>query len=168
VRFLQAPRVAQKSFCENLTELPGQANPVRIGSLGPRKNRWIGMEAGATKEGLMKRITGAAIAIEWFAIAPDATAHARHSGAYGYYYRGPSFRGSPMYASNRAPPIKLLQSGAPRFSARTLIGLPFQDAGSSSCRPLYLSSQGWGRNRVRVCVSFFGVKHQCKASRTRQ
>jgi hypothetical protein len=41
-------------------------------------------------------LTGAAIAIGWFAIAPDATAHARHVGRHGYYYGGPSFRGSPM------------------------------------------------------------------------
>jgi hypothetical protein len=59
----------------------------------------------------MKRITGAAIAIGWFAIAPDATAHARHSGPYGYYYRGPSFRGSPMYAPNRAPPTNYYNRG---------------------------------------------------------
>jgi len=64
----------------------------------------------------MKRIfallTGAAIALGWLAIAPDANAHGRYFGRYGYYYGdpsfgyygGPSFGRSPMYTLIRKAP----------------------------------------------------------------
>jgi hypothetical protein len=46
------------------------------------------MKAGATKEPMMKRtfvlLTGAAIALGWLAIAPNASAHGRYYGQYGY------------------------------------------------------------------------------------
>ncbi len=60
-------------------------------------------------------LTGAAIAIGWFAIAPDASAHARHLGSHRYYYGGPSFRASPMYAPNRAPPTNYYNRGRRDF-----------------------------------------------------
>ena len=60
-------------------------------------------------------LTGATIAIGWLAIVPQASAHARHLGAYGYYYGGPSFRGSPMYAPNRAPPTNYYNHGRRDF-----------------------------------------------------
>lgn len=54
------------------------------------------------EEPMMKRtfalLTGAAIAIGWLAIAPDANAHERYFGPYGYYYGGPSFGRRPKYA----------------------------------------------------------------------
>jgi hypothetical protein len=84
------------------------------------------MEAGIAEEPLMKRmfalLTGAAIAIAWFAIVPDASAHARYFGGYGHYYggaygyyNGGSFRGSPMYAPNRAPPTNYYNHGRRDF-----------------------------------------------------
>src|SRR5262252_8705581 len=36
-------------------------------------------------------LTGAAIAVGWLAIVPDASAHGRYFGQYGYYYGDPSF-----------------------------------------------------------------------------
>jgi hypothetical protein len=36
-------------------------------------------------------LTGAAVALGWLAIAPDANAHERYFGQYGYYYGDPSF-----------------------------------------------------------------------------
>jgi len=49
-------------------------------------------------------LTGAAIALGSLAIAPDANAHGRYFGRYGYYYGGPSFGRSPMYAPDRPAP----------------------------------------------------------------
>jgi hypothetical protein len=60
-------------------------------------------------------LAGAAIAIGWFAIVPEASAHARPFGAYGFYYGGPSFGGSPMYAPNRAPPTNYYNHGRRDF-----------------------------------------------------
>jgi hypothetical protein len=60
-------------------------------------------------------LTGAAIAIGWFAIVPDASARARHFGPYDYYYGGQSFRRSPMYAPNRAPPTNYYNRGRRDF-----------------------------------------------------
>ena len=34
-------------------------------------------------------LTGAVIALGWLAIVPDADAHGRYFGRYGYYYGGP-------------------------------------------------------------------------------
>jgi hypothetical protein len=36
-------------------------------------------------------LTGAAIAVGWLAIVPDASAHGRYLGQYSYYYGDPSF-----------------------------------------------------------------------------
>jgi hypothetical protein len=51
-------------------------------------------------------LTGAAIALGWLAIAPDANAHALYFGRYGHYDGGPSFGRSPMYAPDRPATIQ--------------------------------------------------------------
>lgn len=68
-------------------------------------------------------LTGAAIALGCLAIAPDANAHGRHygkygyyyGGPYGYYYGGPSFGGSPMYAPDRPAPRRYNNLGRRDF-----------------------------------------------------
>jgi hypothetical protein len=60
-------------------------------------------------------LTGAAIALDWLAIAPDANAQARHFGRHGYYYGGPWFRGSPMYAPGWPAPRIYNNPGRPDF-----------------------------------------------------
>jgi hypothetical protein len=50
-------------------------------------------------------LTGAAVAIGWLAVVPDANAHAQYFGQYGYYYGGPSFGRSPIYVPDRPPTI---------------------------------------------------------------
>jgi hypothetical protein len=60
-------------------------------------------------------LAGAAIALGWLAIVPDANAHARHFVRYGYHYGGPSFGGSPMYAPDRAAPRRYNNSGRRDF-----------------------------------------------------
>ena len=59
-------------------------------------------------------LTGAAIALGWLAIAPDANAHVRYFGRYGYYYGGPWF-GSPMYAPDRPAPRRYNNPGRRDF-----------------------------------------------------
>jgi hypothetical protein len=51
-------------------------------------------------------LTGAAMALGWLALVPDANAHVRYFGRYGYYYGDPSFGRSPMYAADRPAIIK--------------------------------------------------------------
>ena len=70
-------------------------------------------------------LTGAAVALGWLAIAPDANAHERYFGRYGYYYGdpsfgyydgpsslgyydGPSFGRSPMYAPDSPAPRRYI------------------------------------------------------------
>jgi hypothetical protein len=56
-------------------------------------------------------LTGAAIVLGSLAIAPDANARVR----YGYYYGGPWFRGSPVYAPDRPAPRRYGNPGRPDF-----------------------------------------------------
>jgi hypothetical protein len=76
------------------------------------------MEVGATKEPTMKRmfvlLTGAAVALGWLAIAPDASAQGRYYGQYGYYNGGPRL-GSPMYAPGRPAPQRYNNLGRRDF-----------------------------------------------------
>jgi hypothetical protein len=63
-------------------------------------------------------LTGAAIAVGWLAIAPDANAHGRYFGRYygdPYYYRGPSFGRSPVYAPDRRAPRRYNNPGRRDF-----------------------------------------------------
>jgi hypothetical protein len=68
-------------------------------------------------------LTGAAIALGWLAIAPDANAHGRYFGQYGYYYGDPSFGyyggrsfgRSPMYAPDRPAPRRYNNPGRRDF-----------------------------------------------------
>jgi len=68
-------------------------------------------------------LTGAKIALGWLAIVPDANAHVRYFGPYGYYYGGPynyyyggpSFGGSPMYAPDRPAPRRYNNPGRRDF-----------------------------------------------------
>ena len=68
-------------------------------------------------------LTGAAVALGWLAIAPDANAHERYFGQYGYYYGdpsfgyygGPSFGRSPMYAPDRPAPRRYNNPGRRDF-----------------------------------------------------
>jgi hypothetical protein len=46
---------------------------------------------GAKMKRTFALLTGAAVALGWLAIAPDANAHERYFGQYGYYYGDPSF-----------------------------------------------------------------------------
>ena len=68
-------------------------------------------------------LTGAVIALGWLAIVPDANAHGRYFGRYGYYYGGPynyyyggpSFGGSPMFAPDRPAPRRYNNPGRRDF-----------------------------------------------------
>jgi len=76
-------------------------------------------------------LAGAAIVIGSLAIVPDANAHVRYFGGYGYYYGGPynyyygapynyyygapSFGGSPMYAPDRPAPRRYNNPGRRDF-----------------------------------------------------
>jgi len=68
-------------------------------------------------------LAGAAIVIGSLAIVPDANAHVRYFGRYGYYYGGPynyyygapSFGGSPMYAPDRPAPRRYNNPGRRDF-----------------------------------------------------
>ena len=60
-------------------------------------------------------LTGAAIALGWLAVVPDADAHGRYFGRYGYYYGGPSFGRSPMYAPDRPAPRRYNNLGRRDF-----------------------------------------------------
>jgi hypothetical protein len=68
-------------------------------------------------------LTGAAIALGWLAIAPDANAQGRYFGQYSYYYGdpsfgyygGPSFGRSPMYAPDRRAPRRYNNPGRRDF-----------------------------------------------------
>ena len=59
-------------------------------------------------------LTGAVIALGWLATAPDASAHGRYYGQYGYYYGGPR-SGSPMYAPDRPAPQRYNNLGRRDF-----------------------------------------------------
>jgi hypothetical protein len=52
--------------------------------------------------------TGAASS-GWLEVVPDANAHAQYFGQYAYYYGGPSFGRSPIYAPDRPPTIHAAQ-----------------------------------------------------------
>jgi hypothetical protein len=76
-------------------------------------------------------LTGAAIAVGWLAIVPDASAHGRYFGQYGYYYGDPSFGQydgpplryyggpwfgqSPMYAPDQPAPRRYNNPGRRDF-----------------------------------------------------
>jgi hypothetical protein len=61
-------------------------------------------------------LTGAAIALGWLAVAPDANAHGRYFGRYGHYgYDGRSFGRSPMYAPDRPAPRRYNNPGRRDF-----------------------------------------------------
>lgn len=59
-------------------------------------------------------LTGAAIALGWLAIAPDASAHGRYYGQYGYHYAAPR-SASPMYAPDRPAPQRYNNHGRRDF-----------------------------------------------------
>jgi hypothetical protein len=68
-------------------------------------------------------LSGVAIVIGSLAIVPDANAHGRYFGRYGYYYGdpsfdyygGPSFGRSPMYAPDRPAPRRYNNPGRRDF-----------------------------------------------------
>jgi hypothetical protein len=66
-------------------------------------------------KGTFALLTGTAIAIGWLAIVPDADAHGRYFGPYGYYYGGRSFGRSPMYAPDRPAPRRYNNLGRRDF-----------------------------------------------------
>jgi hypothetical protein len=57
-------------------------------------------------------LAGAAIVIGSLVMAPDANAHVRYFGQYGYYYGG---RESPTYAPDRRAPRRYNNPGRPDF-----------------------------------------------------
>lgn len=60
-------------------------------------------------------IASAAIAVGSLAIAPEANAHGRYFGQYGYYEFTPRFRESPTYAPDRPAPRSYNNSGRRDF-----------------------------------------------------
>jgi hypothetical protein len=61
-------------------------------------------------QGAFGLLTGAAIALGWLALAPDANAHVRYFGRYGYYDGGLSFGRSPMYAPDQPATIQVAET----------------------------------------------------------
>jgi hypothetical protein len=80
------------------------------------------IELGATEEPMMKRTlalpTGAAIAIGWLAVVPDANAHAQYFGQYGCYYGGPSFGRNAIYAPDLPPTIHAAEISRTRHAVK--------------------------------------------------
>jgi hypothetical protein len=56
-------------------------------------------------------IASTAIAVGSLATAPEANAHGRYFGQYGYYDVTPRFRESPTYAPDRRPPRRYNNPG---------------------------------------------------------
>jgi len=60
-------------------------------------------------------LTSTAIALGSLAIAPEANAHGRYFGQYGYYGSTSQFRESPTYAPDRRPPRRYDNRGLRDF-----------------------------------------------------